>query len=257
MSWIRSSEGAILGALLVITLAAVGTAAAYSVTGNAPEEAKVGSSITVNATIEDPFADDDGPQEWTVVGETGLEDANWRVQTENVGQENGLTVESGDSVSQVVRASNGTTTINVEVTGTVPTVSAYSYENPANVTALTVEQEVSGSVQASDSWTVKQFTDSSKEARHAIDAAIEAGARDTTEDAQSALRNAIGFYNEGNGNFDRAIQNAEEAQSIAEDNANSGPSMLLIGGGLVVLLAVVGGVAYVYRSNQRSGHKLQ
>lgn len=253
MSWIHSSEGAILGVLLVISFAAVGTAAAYEVSADYPEEAEVGSTVTLNATIDSPFADDDGPQEWTVVGETELDDPNWQIRTENVGAENGLKVNQGESISKTITAANGTTTVIVEVTGTVPEASGYNYASQANVTGLTVQQEVTGSIQQSDSWSVKQFTSDSKAARQAIDAAIEAGAEDATGESENALDNAIEFYN--GGNFEKAIQNAEDAQTIAEQS--SGPSMLLIGGAVVLLLIVVGAVVYVYRSNQSSGHKLQ
>ena len=254
MSWIRSSEGAILGVLLVISFAAVGTAAAYEISAESPGEAEVGSTVTLNATIDSPFADDDGPQEWTVVGETDLEDANWQVRTENVGAENGLKVNSGNSVSKTVRAANGTTTVVVEVSGTVPDVSSFNYASQANVTALTVQQQVDGSIQQSDSWSVLQFTDASKSARQAIDAAIDAGAEDASDESQTALDNAIEFYN--GGNFEKATENAEEAQTLAEQSSG-GPSMLLIGGAVVLLLVVIGAVVYVYRSNQQSGHKLQ
>ncbi|MEF8776946.1 MAG: hypothetical protein V5A43_10670 [Haloarculaceae archaeon] len=255
MSWIRSSEGAILGVLLVISFAAVGTAVAYEVSASYPEEAKVGSSVTLNATIESPFADDNGPQEWTVVGETDLDNANWQIRTENVGAENGLSVDQGDSISKTISAENGTTAVVVEVSGTIPDAAGtYSYANQANVTALTVHQEVEGSIQQSDSWAVLQYTDNSRAARQAIDAAIQAGAEDATEESENALDNAVEFYN--GGNFDKAIQNAEDAESIAEQNTG-GPSMLLVGGVLVLLLIVIGAVVYVYRSNQSSGHKLQ
>lgn len=256
MSWIRSSEGAILGALLVITLVAVGTAAAYSISGNAPQEAEVGSTITVNATIENPFGSEDGPEAWTVVGETGLNDANWRIETENIGAENGLKVGSGSQISKRVSAANGTNTIVVSVTGTVPEANQYSFENQANVTALTVKQEISGSIQQSDSWTVKKFTTESKNARQAINAAIDAGARNAGEEAQNALSNAIAFYNSGN--FEKAIESANKAERLAKQQSGGGPSMLLIGGAVVLLLiVVVGGVAYVYQSNKSAGHKLQ
>ena len=254
MSWIRSSKGAILGVLLVISLAAVGTVAAYEISGNAPQEAEVGSQITVNATIDSPFADD-GPDEWTVVGETGLESANWRIETENIGKENGLKVGSGGSIEKTVRAANGTDTITVSVTGTVPDATTFSYANQANITGLTVHQEIDGSVQQEDSWPVKQYTDQSRAARQAIDAAVDAGARDASDEAENALTNAIEFYN--GGNFERAITNAEDAEALAEEESSGGPSMLLIGGAVVLLLIVVGAVVYVYRSNQQRGHKLQ
>jgi hypothetical protein len=251
MSWIRSSKGVLLAVLLAGSLVAAGTATAYSVSVDAPDDAEVGNEVTLTATIDEPFPDDDSSQEWTLRGTTGLDQANWSVRTSNVGNPDGLAVGSGSEVTTQLSAANGTTEVVVEVTGVAPTIDTYSYENQANVTGLVVQKRVDGSVQDSTTASLKLYTADSREARNAIQEAEAALGDGASTEAENMLSNAKAFYDSGQ--FEKAIQNANDAKSASE----GGLPIIPIVGGIVVLVALVGGVVYYRRSQRGTGHKLQ
>ena len=255
MSWIRSSEGAAVGVLFVVLIGAVGTVAAISVGGTPPDAAAVGSEVQMNATVEDPF--DGPPDQYTLQGSTGLENASWTVEVLNQGDPIETFDAGGESFSYDLNAEEGATDIEITLRGTVPGLSTFNYENieAEEYMAMTLARVSNGTTTELDNWQVHRYTESSLAARNAIDAAIDAGARDASDDAQSALTNAIEFYD--GANFEQAITNAEDAEELAEESSGGGPPMLLIGGAVVLLLIVIGAVVYVYRSNQQSGHKLQ
>ena len=254
MSWIRSSKGALLAVLLAVSLLAAGTAAAYSVSIDGPDEAEAGSTVTYTATIEEPFPSGDSTAKWTLRGTTDLEQANWSVKTTNVGNPDGLAVGSGSQVSTPLSAANGTTEVTVEVTGVIPDVQNFNYANQANATAVTIQQRVGGSVQETNSKTVLLYTGESEAARTAIEDAETALAEGGSSEAENMLSNAKAFYDSGQ--FEKATQNAQDAQSAAE-SASSGLPIVPIVVAVVVLLVVVGGVYYWRQQQKTSSYKLQ
>jgi hypothetical protein len=256
MSWIRSSEGVALGVLLVVLLGAVGTVAAISVSGSPPSASLVGEDVEMTASVEDPF--DGPPDQYVLRGTTELDNASWTVSTVNQGDPVETVTSGGQSFEMELNVENSATDVEIELQGTVPDLTSFNYQDSAaeEYEAMTLVRVSNGTETELDSWSVHRFTESTQAAREAIDAAIEAGARDATDDSEQAVTNAIEFYN--GGNFEQAITNAENAEELAEEAADSGgPPMLLIGGALVLLLIVIAAVAYVYQSNKSSGHKLQ
>ncbi len=74
------------------------------------------------------------------------------------------------------------------------------------------------------------------------------------DNAQEDFSNAKAFYNQGD--FDRAISLAEDAQTQAEQGGGD-DQLLLIGGALVVVVLLAGGGVYYYRSGGDDSYKLQ
>jgi hypothetical protein len=251
MSWIHSSKGAILGALLVCSLVAVGTAAAVSVSGDAPAPAENGTEVSMSVTIEDPFAN--APDQWTLRGDTELVEANWNVEVLNQGRLVTRNDAAGANFTQPLNFDDGATTVNVTVTGTVPTLSTFDYENKSaeNYLVMSLAQQSGNAVD--QRWSAHRYTAESDSARQAID-----DAQSAVEEAGGAgeddLDQAINAYDAGN--FDNAESLADDAQTAAEESQGGLP-IVLIGGVVVVLLLVVGGGYYYYQSQQGGDYKLQ
>lgn len=255
MSWTHSSKIAVLGVLLAVSLASAGTAAAITVSADAPEEAEVGEQVTMTTTIEQPF--EDAPDQWTLRGDSELDDASWTVTT----LEQGRTLETNEygeaTFEQDLDIESGTTEIEITVEGTVPEIQEYSYENVGmeEFTLMSVGRATDGNVNTIQTWDVHRYTQDSKEARQAIDDAEEALSGVSDEEGQSLLEDAKAFYDGQEPQFDRAISNAEDAEQRAEEASSSLP-IIPIAVGVVVLIALVAGGLY-YRKQQQSGYKLQ
>lgn len=255
MSWTHSSKGVILGVLLALSLTAVGTAAAITVSGDAPAPAENGTEVSMTTSIDEPFAD--APDQWTLRGETELENATWTVEAYD--QRGNIVTRqdvSGSNFTQDLNFDNDATRVNVTVTGTVPTLSSFNYEDRAseNYTVMQLSQ-VNGDA-LDQTWDSHRYTAQSQTARQAIDDAQAAVDEAAGSAGQDNVDRAISAYNAGN--FENAISLAEEAQSTAEDNQNdAGLPIALIVGAIVVLLIVVGGGVYYWRSQQQENYKLQ
>lgn len=250
MSWIHSSKAAILGGLLVFSLVAVGTAAAVSVSGDAPAPAENGTEVSMTVTVEDPF--ENAPDQWTLRGDTELDDANWNVEVLNQGRLVTQDDTNGANFTQPLDFEEGATTVNVTVTGTVPTLTEFNYEemDAENYVALRLTQANGNAI--NESWAAHRYTGASQSAREAIDAAAsEVEAAGGT--GQENLDQAISAYDAGN--FDNAQSLAEDAQDTAEESQGGLP-IVLIGAATVVILLVAGG-GYYYQSQQDSEYKLQ
>ncbi len=253
MSWIHSSEAVALGILLAASLVAVGPAVAITVSGDPPDATEVGEDVSMTITLEEPFAD--APDQWTLRGESDLEDASWTVTT----IEQGRTVDTNEygsaTFEQDLDIENGATVVEITVDGSAPEMTEFNFDNVAAemFTVATVGRATDGSVNTIESWEVRRFTEDSNEARQAIAEADEAVAGTDSDEAQNLLSDAKAFY--ANEEFDRAIDNAEQAQETAESASSSLP-LIPIAGGAVVLIVVIAGVLY-YRRQQQSGYKLQ
>jgi len=257
MSWTHCSKGAILGVLLAVSLVAVGTAAAVSVSGDAPDAQNVNDTAEMNTTIEDPF--DGPPSQWTLRATSEMENVSWSYEI----YEQGSRIDSGATDEDVLELnldSTGQSTpdeIIIRVNGDVPDDIDYNYEDESaeNYTVMTVENQDSG--EELERYEAHRHTDGSQSARQAIDdaqAAIDE-LDNPPEEAQKQLDRAISAYDAEN--FENAQSLAEDAQSTAEEEGGSGLPLPLIGAAVVLVLVVVGGAAYYMKGQQSETHKLQ
>jgi flagellar basal body-associated protein FliL len=243
MSWIHSSKAIVLGVLLALSVAAVGTTAAVSVQEPDVSPVQVGETVSVETTVEEPFRD--APDQWTLSGSTELENASWTVQVSAQGDPVDTQDFTGQSFSYDLESQTGATEVVVEVNGDAPAITSYNYEelSAENVTVAALSRGPNelerGTV------TTHRYTEDSREARQAIDAAIESVGGENDKIGQ-----AISSYNTGN--FQNAISLANEAESGAQSS-----QLVMIAAGVVVVLALVGGGVYYWRQNRDQGHKLQ
>jgi hypothetical protein len=252
MNLTHSSKAA-LGVLLAVSLLTAGTAAALTVSADPPEAAEVGQQVSMSITIEQPF--EDAPDQWTLRGESGLENPSWTVTTLEQGR-NVATNEYGQATfEQNLDIENGATEVQIEVEGTAPEISQYSYDDieVENVTVATVGRATDGTLNEIQTWDVHRYTEGSREARQAIADAEAAVAEASSQEARGILDDAKAFYS--NEEWERAVSNAQQAQQTAEQ-ASSGLPLVPIAIGVVVVLVLVGGGLY-YRKQRQSGYKLQ
>lgn len=249
MNWTHSSKSILCGVLLAVALVAVGTAAAVTVEGTAPAATETGESVTMETTVVEPFRD--APNQWTLEGTTELENATWTVQVLAQGDPIDTLDAGGESFSYDLDRENGATEVQIEVTGEVPSLSSYSYEEleTENYTAMTVARVSDGNTNELRTWRAHRYTEESQNARSAIDQAIEA-----VGEQNDKIGQAISAYDSQN--FGNAIDLAEEAENNAQ-SAEQTTQLLMIGGGVLVVLLVVGGGLYAYRQRQQSSHKLR
>jgi len=262
MTTMNSNHYSKLGTLLLVlavAVAAVSPAAAVASVDadGVPQEAEVGEEVSVTYTLSDLYAGNT-PSEWGLQGETNLTNASWTVTAYGVDGDQVADSRNygGESFEYAVSSSEDMDEIEVTVTGTVPEVGEWSYdpEERFTVTEFT-EVRDGGGTTAIDSYDAHHYTANSKEARNAIEdaeSAIETAESNGADvsSAQDALDNAVGFYE--NGDFDRAVQNAEDAASEAESSESSAQtrSMLLYGGAGLVALLVLGGIGYLLYQRQ-------
>lgn len=253
MSWIHSSKAVALGILLAASLVAVGPAVAVTVSGDPPDATEVGEDVSMTITLEEPFAD--APDQWTLRGESELEDASWTVTTIEQGRTIATNEYGSATFEQDLGIENGATVVEITVEGSVPEMTEFNYDNveAEQFTVASVGRATDGNVNTIQSWEVRRFTQESEQARQAIAEAEEAVAESDSEEAQNMLDDAKAFY--ANEEFDRAIDNAEQAQETAEQASSSLP-LLPIAGAVVVVIVLVAGGLY-YRKQQQSGYKLQ
>jgi hypothetical protein len=231
----------------VVLLAFAGTAAAVSVEFSEPAPVQVGDQVEYNVAVQEPFRD--APSEWTLQATTGLGNATWTLQVSAQGDPVDTVDAAGANVSYDLTESTSPTPtlVNVSVSGDVPRIGTYSYDEPASerVELVTISRVTDGNANALETIEVRRYTEASQNARTAIDDAIEAvgGQNDKIEQAISA-------YNTGN--FENAQSLAEEAQGGAQSS-----QLLIYAAIAVVVLAVVGGGIYYWRKQRDTGYKLQ
>ncbi|QLH81507.1 hypothetical protein [Halosimplex pelagicum] len=256
MSWIRSSKSAALVALLALSLVAVGTAGAISVSpGEVPEETQVGETVTTTVTVEDPFVD--MPDEWTLQGSTELTNVSWTVTVRQQGEQVSQETFGDQSFDHPLNASNNGDTVVVELTGDTPAIENYTYEPVETYTLYDFDSVQGSSTSSLNATEVHHYTNASKDARQAIDEAAEAINASGANSGQDDLDQAISSYE--NGNFENAQSNAADAQEQAEQAEQSAQrnQTILMGVGALVVLAIIGGGIYYWRSNQDEPTKLQ
>jgi len=245
MSWTHYSKIIGIGVLLAVALGAAGTAAAVTFDDSSvPDEVEVGQQETITVTVSDPF--EERPPGWTLQAETELEDATITMTAETPTDS---FRETGGQSAEITLDDSSITEIEIEVSGEVPIVEQYSYENP--------EQEEISVLSVSDSgvfleeWSVHRYTEASQAARQAIDEASEQVGEDN-----DALTTAISLYNAGDSSHGQAQSEAEAITSDAQSDEQT-QTFLMIGGGAIVLLLLVGGGVYYYKQQQKPTNKLQ
>jgi hypothetical protein len=259
MSWTRCSKLAAL-AVLIVSLAAAPTAVALSSSAEGvPGESQVGTEVSATFVVADPFTE--APDEWTLRGETELGNVSWTVTVIDQGDQISQETYGNQSFNHSLTNSEGGDEVRVELVGAVPAIENYTYD-PRETYRLAILSRVQGSnVQEIDAWTPHHYTEKSKEAREAIDAASaaidEAGGN---QEAEEQLQRAIRAYESANSeaDFENAIDLANDAEQKAEQAQQSRQTMqlaLYAVGGLVVLLLIGGGI-YDSRSQQDTYDKL-
>jgi len=248
-----------LAFVLVAGVAVFGVAAA-EFEGDPPDSAEAGSELELDVVLTEPFAVGD---EWTMAVSTELEDARLQITPRDGAGEpvEGKVVDEVDPGIVTVEVDDSSiSTIEFSVRGEVPRIDSarYSYEDRSleNTTALEVTEQLNGITQDIENgiFEVHRFTEDSRAARQAIDAASVAVEDADSDDARNRLNEAIDFYD--NADFDNAITAAEDAEDIADSEGETRRTLLLVGG-VVLALAAVGGVAYYWRSQQEPANKLQ
>jgi hypothetical protein len=247
MSLIRCSNKTAALLCVVALLATAGTASAFSVSADGvPSEAAVDEEVSVTYTIDDPFTD--APNEWTLAGSTELQSVSWTVTVLRAGDQVNQETYGDQSFEQDLEIDNNGDQVRIELVGTTPAVSNYTYD-PAQSYQVASLSRISGSNE--DEFrndTAHHYTEDSQAARQAIDdaqAAIdEAGGN---EEAEELVNSAISSYE--NENFQNAQDLAGQAQSQAQQaqqSAQTQRTLLMAGAGLVVLLLLIGGGYYAY-----------
>ncbi|WP_195837567.1 hypothetical protein [Halorhabdus sp. CBA1104] len=256
MSWIRSSKGVALLAVLVLTFAAVGAVTAASVQTDTPDEAQVGEEITVSATITNVYETSD---QWRLNGTTALTNVTgWTVtKVTPSGEENTTQFDGATDFEVAISGEENLKHVNVTITGDVPPVEAYSYDPPQSFTAAQFDRVQGNNVNEIRTISVHHYTPDSQSARQLIDEADQAVNDSSSDDARSDLDSAISAYeNENFPNAENLSQSAIDAAESAEQSAQTTQLILYGAGGLVVLVLVGGGI-YYWRSQQESYDKLR
>lgn len=264
MSWIPSSEGTALVVLLAVTLAVVAPAAAITVASeDGPDEAEVGETVEGSVVIEDPFIN--ASSTWALSGSSELVDdsATWRVTVLQQGEEvgDGEQVYTGQNFTHELDRENGGDTVEIEVEGEAPAVNStggYSYDPPQDFALYDLDSVEGNSESDVVDRNVHHYTNESDTARQAIDDASETinetGAGDS---ARERLNQSISSYE--NGNFDNAERIANDAANQAESSEQSQQMVqyAIYGAGALIVLALIGGGVYYWRSQGDDYDKLQ
>jgi len=255
MSWIPSSKGTTLVALLALLLAVAGPAGALTLTDETDfQESRVGETVSTTVVVDDPFNEN---EQWTLRGTTELENVSWTVSVRDQGNQLNQTVYGEQTFEQELALDNGGDQIEIELTGTTPAVDNYTYEPPQAYTLWELVSITGSSESTLNATSVHHYTNESDEARNAIDEAATAVNGSDSQEAQDQLDRAIEAYN--GGQFGLANNTAQDAQNQAESAQQSQQQTqtLIYVAVAAVVLALVGGGIYYWRSNQGPDTKLQ
>lgn len=262
MNWIHSSRAVILGVLLAVALLTAGTVGAVQIAGfdDAPDSAEVGEQVTVDVELTELYGDNVPDDEWTLVGESALDNADWTVIVRDPG---GDEVERVDPVNESfevgIDRDASHVSVDVSVTGEVPEIDEFDYEDAEveEILAMELAQLTSDGDRATladGTHYIHAYTEESQAARTAIDDAREAAEDADSDSARDDVDDAITFYN--NGEFESAANTANSAQESVESSQQT-RQLLIFGGAAVVVIGLLAGVVYYWRESQQSTSKLQ
>jgi hypothetical protein len=251
MSSIRCSKGTVTLLCVIGMLALAGTASAFTVSAEGvPSESAVDEEVSVTYTIDDPFTD--APNEWTLAGETELENVSWTVTVLRAGSQVSQETYGDQAFEQGLDIDNNGDQVRVELVGTTPAVENYTYEPEEQYTVASLSQVSGNNEEEFQNDTAHHYTEESQSARQAIDDAQSAiDAAGGNAEAEELVASAISSYE--NGNFENAENLAGQAQTQAEQSQQSQQrnQMLLMGAGaLLVLLLLGGGGYFLYKQQQ-------
>ena len=258
-SWSRFSKLAVV-CLLVLSVASVPAAGVSVGDTTVTSDAEVGTQITATVTLTELYQNP-SLESWRLAGETELTNVTWTVEYyDQTGARVSQDSYDGQSFDGAqVSAEEGTSEVQVRITGTVPEVTEYSYDPAQSFTVLDLTQaREGGSSNDIDTWSATHYTEESREARTAIDDAAAAVESVDSQEAERQLQNAIEAYNGDGTEFPLATDLANQAQEQAEQTQQSNQLIqyALYGvGGLVVVALLVGGFLY-WRSQQDGPDKL-
>jgi cobalamin biosynthesis Mg chelatase CobN len=255
MNWSRSSKVGL--AALLLLCAAVAPAGAVSVnTQGVPDGERVGQQTSATYSFEELY---DQYDQWTLRGETQLEQATWTVSLyDQTGSRVARNTYNGASFNQTVAAAEDVNRVEVNVTGAVPSVTNFSYDPAQTFTmaAFTQSQQGGTSSAIGEPTEVRYYTENSREARSAIDEAASAVESADSAEAEELLSSAISAYNAGN--FENAVNLAGQASETAQEAQQSQQTTQLLvyaGVGLLVLLVIAGAV-YWFLNNRDTNDPL-
>jgi hypothetical protein len=257
MSWTPSSRVATLVVLIALAFAAVAPAAALTINDETEfNESRVGETVETTVVVEDPF--EDRAEQWTLRASTDLRNVSWVVTILQQGNQVNQSTYGEQTFEQDLSLDNGGDEVRLEVTGDVPAVQNYTYEPLETYTLWGVDAVTGGSESDLNESEIHHYTNDSKDARQTIDeAAVAINESGTPQEARDTLNNSISAYN--NGNFRNAIDLAGQAQDEAEQTQQSQErtqTLIYAAIAIVVILLVAGGV-YYWRTQQDEYGKLQ
>jgi len=247
MNWSRCSRT--LFALVLLVSLAVPAAAITVDDSNVPDQQRVGEEKRATIALEDLY--EDGTDEWTLRGRTRLTNATWTVRKVKLNGDTSSQTYTGRSFETTVSSANNTDRVEVVVRGRAPGVNGFSYDPPQRFEFARLSKAVGENVDVVDTWEVHHYTDASRRARSAIDQARPVVSDAGDQQARDQLDRAIQAFESGE--FELARDLASDAESSARDARQSSRTLrlILVGAGVVVVLAAVVGAVFYVRS--RSG----
>lgn len=251
MNSIRYSKGTAVLLCVVGLLAFAGTASAFSVSAEGvPGETAVGDEVSVTYTVDDPFTGTSN--QWTLRGQTELQDVSWTVTVLRAGSQVDQTTYGGQNFTKALDIDNNGDEVRVQLSGTTPAVENYTYEPPQQYTVAELTRVSGNNEETFRNDTAHHYTKESREARQAIDSAQQAvDNAGGNQEAENLIESAISSYE--NDNFENAQNLAEDAEATAqeaEQSQQTTKTLLLAGGGLVALLVLLGGGYVLYTKTQ-------
>lgn len=245
MNWTHSSKVIVFAVLLTVSLGAAGTATAFGFDDSGVnDEMQVGQQETATVVMEAPFAERNPG--WTLVVDSEFESAGITITATTASGEQIQT--SGQGSAELALDNEGINKVEIEVSGTVPEIEQYSYQNQEqeSFVAVRVNDSASGVI---ETWNVQRYTEDSQRAREKLDQAAQEASEDN-EDFQQART----LYNSGE--FEQSISASDQIINSAESSEQT-QTLLFVGAGVVVLLVLAGGGYYVYSQRSRNTNKLQ
>ncbi|MFT4883507.1 MAG: TolA-binding protein [Natronomonas sp.] len=243
----------LVAGLLVSSLAVGSAAAVNSSAEELPDESEVGTEYEATFELTELF---DEYEQWTLNGETELTNVTWTIrQYDQADNQIRQTSVDGQEFNEDINIEDGTSRIEVRVTGTTPEIGNLSYDPEERFAVANFTQVREGGTQQDiASHDAHHYTNESKEARNAIDDANAIVNESGDQESQETLQSAISAYEAGN--FENAINLAERAEDEATQTQTR-QSFLLYGAAAVVVLLLLGGGYYLYKSRQQGPSRLR
>ena len=253
MNSTRYSKGTVALLCVVGLLAFAGAASALTVSAEGvPTESAVGEEVSVTYTIDEPFTD--VPNQWTLEGETELENVSWTVTVLRAGGQVSQETYGGQSFTQDLDIDNDGDEVQVELVGEVPAVEEYSYEPEERYTVASLARLSGSNENEFRNDSAHHYTNESREARTAIeDASAAINETGGNSEAEQLRDNAISSYESGN--FNNSIDLAGQAENTAQQAQQSQQTTrtLLYAGAAIVVLIVLGAVGLYFYSQSSGG----